>query len=296
MEKISEGKILSRFHLTKIKLKFPFVSKVIFITCLAALGVLASWLFLPNFIGNDWIYVFRVGAESVLAGINPYSVNQFMLPPWALILFIPLSWLPDTLVSAILRIGSLIIFAMVAIRLKAKPIGLVALLLSPQVFHTLINGNIDAFAVLGFILPPQIGLFFLALKPQIGITLAIYWAYMAYRKKELVRTFAPFLIVLGLSVLIFGFWPSKLLTVQSVYNASLWPFSIPFGLVLLEVSLRKQQERISQGISPLLSPHVMFHSWVAPLIALAPDTIELVLAVVCSWFLVGLSAGLGFLS
>jgi hypothetical protein len=247
------------------------------------LAVFLASIFLPETLGADWRMTFRPAAWQLLSGQDPYAVDQFLIAPWSFVLFVPLGLLPENLGMAVLLIVGLVAYAYIAIRLGARPLGLVAILLSPQVMHNLINGNIDWLALLGFVLPPQIGLFFLALKPQIGFALIVYWAYRSLREKQFLRVFSPFIIVTLGSFLLFGLWPLKFGTVQPEYNASAWPISLPFGMVLLVMALHKQKIRIAQAISPLFSPHVMFHSWATMLFALAPDTLELVTAVLVSW-------------
>ncbi|MBI9044212.1 MAG: hypothetical protein JEZ06_06990 [Anaerolineaceae bacterium] len=255
----------------------------------AVLLILLAWLLMPDFIGDDWAEVFYPAACALLEGKDPYAVNQFMIAPWVFPLFIPLSWLPVSLAMAILRVLGLFTYSFVAFRMGVKPIGLIAILLSPQIMHNIINCNIDWLAFLGFILPPQIGLFLVIIKPQIGCALMIYWAYDTYQQKRMVRTFAPFIIVLILSFMVFGLWPLHFSSVQEAYNASAWPISLPFGIVLLLKALKEKEIRIAQGISPLFSPHVMFHSWATMLYALIPNTFELILAVAASWVLVVIS-------
>ncbi len=249
-----------------------------------------AWFLLPDFWGDDWVYTFRPSLDNLLSGKNPYSINQFLIAPWALIPFIPLVWFPAGLAMAVVRVMGFIVYAFVAVRLGAKPIGMGLILLSPQIMHNIINGNIDWLAFLGFVLPPQIGLFFISIKPQIGFALAIFWAVDAFKQKNFIRTFIPFTIVFLISLTIFGLWPLRFSTVQAAYNASAWPISLPFGIVLLYKSLKRHQVRIAQAISPLFSPHVMFHSWATMLYALAPDTSELIVAVLSSWLIVGISA------
>jgi len=248
-----------------------------------------TWLLLPNFWGNDWVYTFHPAILNLLSGKDPYAIDQFLIPPWGLIPFIGLVWLPPGLAMAIIRVIGLAVYAFVAIRLGAKPLGMVIILLSPQVMHNIINGNIDWLAFLGFVLPPQIGLFFISIKPQIGFALAIFWTVEAYKQKKFLRTFTPFVIVFIISLLVFGWWPLRFTSVQKAYNASAWPISLPFGIVLLYMALRQHKIRIAQAISPLFSPHVMFHSWATFLFALAPNTIELIIAVLSSWLMVGIS-------
>ena len=252
------------------------------LVCLVIVILLAS-VVLPPILGYDWRVVFRPAALATIEGQNPYQVDQFMIAPWSLLLFVPLALLPERVGLAFLTVVGLLVYALVAIRLGTRRAGLVAILLSPQVLQCLINGNIDWLALAGFVMPAQIGLFFLALKPQIGAALMVYWALEAIREKRFWYTFFPFIVVLGISFTLFGFWPLSMANVSQEQSVSMWPLSLPFGLVLLFAAIRRRRERLAQGISPLIAPHVMFHSWAAPLFALAPDTLELIAAVVVSW-------------
>ncbi len=262
-----------------------FISGLIIIV-----AVLLSWLLLPEFIGEDWLLSFKPAIKELISGRNPYEIERFLIAPWGLLFLFPFGYLPDSLAMAILRILGLAIYAYVAIRLGASKLGIVTILLSPQILHNTINGNIDWLCFLGFTFPTQIGIFFITLKPQIGLALGIYWLYEAIKQKRFLRTFTPFIIISVLSLLIFGFWPANYLHVRSEITASAWPISLPFGIVLLYVALKRNQVRIAQAISPLFSPHVMFHSWATMLYALAPNTTELIIAVLSSWLLVGIRA------
>ena len=169
-------------------------------------------------------------------------------------------------------------YAFVAYKLGAKPIAIIFLLLSPLVMHVLLNGNMDWLAVLGFIMPPQFGLFFISIKPQIGIAVAPFWLIEAWRVggwKQVLRTFAPFTIVLLLSFAIFGLWPLEAVheNVTGVFfNASLWPMSIPVGLALFVAAMRKRKIEYAMAASPCLSPYVLFYSWGGALLAIISST------------------------
>ena len=277
----------------KIRTRTTFLQKkpvkLLLCALLFILAIIFAWKMIGSSVGVDWRTIFRPATLSLLQGKDPYDTSEFMLAPWVFFVFIPISLLPENLSMAVMVVLGLCAYTYIAVRLKAKSLGVIAILLSPMVLYNLIDGNIDWLAMLGFILPPQIGLFFLALKPQIGLGLIIYWAYITLREKRFIKTFAPIIIVTLISFAVFGFWPARMATVPPANNASLWPESIPFGLILLIMALRKKKERIAQALSPLLSPHVMFHSWVTFLMALAPDTLEVVTASASAWLLVAIS-------
>jgi hypothetical protein len=240
----------------------------------------------------DWTTTFRPATLALLSGESPYGRFYLVHAPWTLVMLTPLALLPEAVGRVMLIFCALISYAFIAHHLKAKPIAIVFLLLSPLVMHLLLNGNMDWLASLGFILPPQLGLFFISIKPQIGIAVAPFWLVEAWRQggwKLVIKTFAPFTIVLLLSFIMFGFWPSYSFKVIEVwYNASLWPMSIPVGLALLVTALRKRKIEYAMAASPCLSPYALFYSWTGALLAIVSSTPETIAAVIGLWVLIAI--------
>jgi hypothetical protein len=241
--------------------------------------------------GVDWTYYFQPAALKLLLFQSPYDIWGFPSPPWALLPMLPFAILPQALGRAGWFVLSLIMFAWAIYRLGAKPIALAAFIGSPLVMHSLLNANIDWMVIFGFTLPPQIGLFFISVKPQMGSVVALFWLAEAWRKgraREVARVFAPFTIVLLLSFVVFGFYPLEWVTVEvdQWWNASLWPMSIPIGLTLAVAALYRRKIQFAMAASPLLSPYVLFHAYSGALSALAPYSVEMVTAVIGLWILV----------
>lgn len=191
-----------------------------------------------------------------------------------------------------LFLAGLTAYSYVAYRLGAKPLALAAFLASPPVVHGLLNANIEWLPLLGFVMPPQIGLFFILIKPQIGGAVAIFWLAEAWQKGGLLETsrvFLPIIIAMLVSVALFGFWPMRFqdtLELTRSYNASLWPGSIPVGIALLAAAIHRRNIRFAMGSSPCLSPYVLLHAWSGALVALVNQPVELIAAVVGLWILV----------
>jgi hypothetical protein len=96
-----------------------------------------------------------------------------------------------------------------------------------------------------------------------------------------------------LSFLVFGFWPLSFVDPVSFWwNASLWPYSIPVGLVLLTAAFRREDLRFAMAASPCLSPYVLLHSWSGALVALASYPPEMISAVVGLWIVRSTGASL----
>lgn len=245
-------------------------------------------LLLPSAV--DWSNYYRPATIALMSGQSPYTIAGFINPPWVLIPMIPLLLLPVNIGRAILAIAMMVSLSIVARKLGAHVVGIAALLLSPPVIQLFIDGNIDWIVTLGFILPPQIGLFFLAIKPQVGLMVALFWLINSWRIggiREVIKVFMPFLIILLLSFAIYGFYPlNDTNDLAWAGNSSLWPVSIPIGLALFVHSIRKNNIKFSIAASPWLSPYVLLHSWVGVLIALSSYIWELLATVVGMWIVV----------
>jgi hypothetical protein len=264
---------------------------LLFILLLVLLLILIA-NFLPY--GVDWRTVFRPATRAIFRWKSPYSVSGYFNAPWAIIPLIPLALLPESYGYAVLILLSIAGFTYTAHRLDGTKIAVIMILVSPPVFHSLLNGNIDALAIIGFILPPQIGLFFVIIKPQIGAAVAVYWLVEAWRKngfREVLRTFSPISFVLGVSVIFFGLWPLRFgQEIDLWWNASLWPASIPVGLVLLVTAIRRRRMEFAMVASPCLSPYVLLHAWVGALLAVVSYIPETIAAVIGLWILVLIQA------
>lgn len=252
--------------------------------------------------GVDWAWSIRPATLKLLNGQSPYNAateeEVFAGAPWALIPLIPLAVLPEDLGRAILFLISVMAFAVAAFRLSATPIAMGAFVASPPVVHCLLNANLDWMPVLDFTLSPWLGLFFLAVKPQMGFVVALFWLIESWRTGGLARViqvFTPVTVILLLSLAIFGLWPLasiRILEYSRGWNASLWPTSIPVGLALTVAAIRRRDKRYAMGASPCLSPYVLFHAWSGALVALVSNTPEMLAAVAGLWILaaiVGLS-------
>jgi len=251
-------------------------------------------VYLPS--GVDWHLTFRPASLAVLSGQSPYSVEIFGLPPWGLIPFVPLALLPENVGRGVIFVMSLAGFGFAAHRLGARPIALAAFLISPPVVHCLLNANVDWLPILGFILPPQIGLFFVSVKPQVGFGVAGFWLVEAWRTggwRQVARVFWPITLALLASFVVFGFWPLRsmfVFTSSQGWNASLWPASLPVGLTLLVAALRRRQVKYAMAAAPCLSPYVLFHAWSGALVALADSPVEMSAAVIGLWALIVIRA------
>lgn len=268
--------------LPRIKNYFPII-----LTIPTIIG-LSIWAYYNlDFFAADWTVAFRPATLELLAGRNPYALGDFYNPPWVLLPFIPLAPLhPGIGAFAIVIIG-LFCHTYVAYRLGGDWYTSSIYLLSPAPFTDILLCNINWMIVLGFTLPPKIGLFFLLAKPQLGLAVALYWAIKIIREKgvkELIKVFAPVTTAFIVSIFIFGMWPLESIRMpHNIFNISFWPWSFPIGLVLLVYALRKQRLNFSMISAPFFSPYIVLHNYSGALLGLIKYKFELVVAVLGLW-------------
>jgi hypothetical protein len=239
----------------------------------AVIVILAAALASVFPFGPDWREVYYRAIKDLLAGRNPHETVQprFLNPTWILLPMLPLGALPIAWGGAIFFLASVMSFAYAAYKLGASPLAMGAFVFSPPVVHCLLNGNVDWIPLLGVVLPPQIGLFLVTAKPQIGVTVSLFWLVEAWRKgraREVARVFGPVIVAFGVTFVIFGFWPRMWLDQpEQWWNASLFPWSVPFGLWWIAQALRKREIKYALPAGPALSPYVIFHTWSAAVIS-----------------------------
>lgn len=221
---------------------------------------------------NDWERCIRPAAVALLQAQSPYLTSCFYNPPWALIPLLPLALLPPHLGSLIIAEACVVAFFFVSKRMGTPRWGAAAVALSPLVLVCAIMGNIEWLVALGFVLPPQIGLFFVLVKPQAGIAVAAFWTIQAWQRggiHEVVKLLTPITGITLLSFLLYGFWPGYMAGMNdSAGNWSLWPWSILIGLLLLAWAAHSKNIRTAIIASPFLSPYVMMTTWAIPFLGL----------------------------
>ena len=117
--------------------------------------------------------------------------------------------------------------------------------------------------------------------------MALYWLVEAWRQGglgQVAKTFLPVSVLILLSLLMFGLWPLKIPNLFDAYwNISLWPLSIPIGLVLVTLALRHRKASYAYMASPFLSPYVGSYSYGTVILGLVSSTWETLAAVGGFW-------------
>ncbi len=259
------------------------------ISILTILGIFTLPLlaaYLP--VGIDWRDTYLPATLAALDGKSPFTVEIFYSAPWAVIPLIPFAIMPYEIGRLGVFVLGLGIFAYVPIKLGAKMPATIIFLMSAAVIGCLNNGNIEWMPLLGFVLPPQVGLILLAIKPQVGIGLGLYWFITIWKYKglkEVAMVFAPVTILLLISFVIYGPWVLRFrqTLAWSVDNTSFFPYGLFIGAVLLIRSLKQKNDRLAMSAGPFLSPYVLQFTWVAILVSFLDEPFELLVVVICLW-------------
>jgi hypothetical protein len=163
-------------------------------------------------------------------------------------------------------------------RLKVGFLAAIAFFLSPTAIGALLVNNIDPIAISGILFPPVWGLFFLLMKPQIGFGVVIYYLVEAWRQAGfwgVVRTFAPVSIVFFASAILFPVWIERMIdNPGNVWNRSLFPYLIPFGLALLWLAFRHKNPYFALASSVCFAPYHSFYSYIVVQIGLMHPDVE----------------------
>ena len=216
------------------------------------------------YFGIDWRETYYPAVTLLLHGKNPYAVTTLHNAVWALFPLIPIALVGEKAGEILMFFVAFGVYVYVARKLGATPLSLILFMTSPLIVYNLMLGNIDWLVVLGFIMPPSAGLFFVLLKPQIGIAVVVYWLWTSYKSggiKDVGKTFLPATFFIAISFFLFGNWitgrSDNLLSAG--WNLSFFPYSVPIGLLLLIMAWKKKNYAISA--SPFFSPYMSFGSW-----------------------------------
>jgi hypothetical protein len=225
--------------------------------------------------GGDWMN-FLPAIQIFLHGGNPYLVGKEFYgvyePFWTYILLAPFALLPFWTGRILLFFVSIVAFTVSAVKMGASRLQLVLFLCSASVFGCLYSGNIDFLVTMGIWMPPTIGLFFVMMKPQIGVCIAIYWMYNAWKEGgvlKVAKVFTPITAAYLLSFFLYGFWPKHLLNMSNnPWNFGLFPYLVPVGIFLLYKALQLQDIRLAGISTPMISPYVTRYNFSIVLLSL----------------------------
>ena len=255
--------------------------KKIFLYGALTLGVIvAVWMasYVPN---ADWFATFDPAARGLFQGRLPYEQHFVLTPPWAILVLVPFVLFPPNIARGLVLVASLCVLIYTAWRLHAPKIAMVALLISPTAIGSLLSGNLDAFVLAGIFLPPLWGLFFLMIKPQVGIGVAIYYLTQTWQNNKwigILRTFSPVLLAYLISAFLFPIWINRMIEKPSdVWNRSIFPYGIPVGLIFLWLSIKRRNAFFALASAPFFSPYLTFYTYLMVQVGLLHEDVEKVI-------------------
>ncbi len=188
--------------------------------------------------------------------------------PWATLILMPLRLFTARAATALLNAFSVVLIALLIKRFNGNVLLTVPVMLSPIGDRLFTTGQTDALILAGVLLPAGFDLLFFW-KPQ--VTAHVFWVRgLAQPKIYLVSGFALFVF----SLVVWGNWPNAILQfgqtqlIAGWWNLSLWPYSIPIGIVMVYLSLKNKDVGYGIIASPLLFPYVNGPSYIG-LIAVA---------------------------
>ena len=236
----------------------------------------------------DWDVYFLPAVRALLNGtVAPEPISN---PPWVLAPLIPFAVLPYEVGRVLLFIAALVAFLLVARRFGAGRVGMLALLLSPFVLNSIAWGNVEWLAILGLVMPPPIGLLFLALKPQLTFVLMAYVVYATWRLgrvRSVVLLLLPLVLLTVVSTVLSGDWVTNLVGYSSrtvASNTSMFPIGVPFGLVLAYQAFRSNDLRSALLATVFLVPTTLSQTaWAVVPLAICASTGLSATATVATW-------------
>jgi hypothetical protein len=228
-----------------------------------AIGAI-SWFSLPN------------GGMDMRDDILP-SLHNWLAPwkegtplfPWATLVLMPLRLFNARGATAIINGVSILLLALVIKRFKGNVLFTIPIVISPFGAALLENGQTDALILASLLLPAGLDLL-LFWKPQ--VCAHAFWVRFRVHPKTYIVSAVLLVLV---SFFIWGFWPREVFQfaqenlIKGWWNRALWPYAIPFGLGLVYLSIRNNDEGYGVMASPLLFPYVNIQSYIGLLVVVA---------------------------
>jgi hypothetical protein len=184
----------------------PVQAAVLFLVLAVVFSLVGLFLPANGFVGFDWIKVFAPGK------IPPFY------PPWDQYVSL-LSW---PLLVGLSMAG----ITMAALKRSVHIVSLLAVFLSLPVFWTIFLGQLEGLVVLGLLGLPWLVPIAL-LKPQVSV-----FAFLAKRTWMI-----ALLIWIAISMVVWGFWPARMLAVNSYYAEGRYVQDIAIGWIGIAAAL-----------------------------------------------------------
>lgn len=208
---------------------------------------------------NDWTKVFYAVSK---IPFTPYQNSLYINPPWMALFLSPFGLFSSQLARALNAFFALFFISLLVLQSKGNGWSFLMTFTSFPFVGLLANGTIDWIVAAGLVFGSLWGIPFLLAKPQTGAFVVLLWFKKTENKKLF---FLVFLIFIGLSFIIWRFWPQQMIanvraTPLGDWNASLFPWSIPLGIYLSYLSLKYEDTLAAIGAGLCFTPYFALHS------------------------------------
>jgi hypothetical protein len=279
---------LSPEELFRSRLKMGLVGAGLFIFFVGLL------YFSPVVTGFDWT-VLQDAVYRTVTGQEIYQTENAVLnPPWFFLLLSPVGLLPERLGWAVMNALNGLAIVLLSRRYHLSVAHLALLLISPPFLYNLIQGQTDAVILLAVFLPTEYLPLAAVMKPQLVLPLGL--KVFHYGKGLWLKSFLISAAILGLSFLIFGFWPPKILETSRLLTdlpvghnvlQSIWPLPIILAVPLVLLGLEQKDERFYLAAAPLLSRYASTGNFIGVLlVAMTKLKWWQALGLVLAWWIV----------
>lgn len=226
------------------------------VLALLTLYVVAS-IFPSVAVPKDLYAQYLPAARKLFRFQNPYTVPGFYNPPWVLLAFLPVAWMPDRIAASVWFMISLVAWLYIAWRSGLRGVCAFFFLVSPPVIYSLAMGGIDWIPILGLFLPHPWKWILAVIKPQITV------GYMlaAIKNRRLASAVSGLLI--GACWILYGFCDVP-------WSVALRPrvLALSAGMFLCH-NLIYYRQPVEHLIGPVVTPYASFGSWAAVFLNIA---------------------------
>lgn len=246
-----------------------FTKKQIFNGLIIALLFLVAWFLFTIMPVTylDWKQTYRLAALNLQNpykfSLDPTSTSDTVFsPPWIFVLLYPFAILPHPIGAGLLMLVSVILLGAYTKSPKKAVLAAIAAPLPGMV--TL--GQFDGILLLGLMIPAGFGIPILLAKPQDAFLTIL----PRLNRKSILFTGA----VIVASVLIWGPWWNNIIGQTPYYhkNVSLFPYTIPLGLIIGYVGYKRKKDGLLALASLCMAPYFMMHSALLAVAALIKES------------------------